>query len=599
MPNPTFIPITPDQMPASAQRTVSQPYNLQILSQGQASYTSDFLRGPNNAKLLQNLLQSRKQGIWSSRDNGFQKYDPQVFNSGATFYEFGEYLDSNGAQQMLFQCGGNLFSYIMTTHTATSLGTVPTTSNDSFYAPVPCFREFQPFQGGATTLTIMTHPGNLNASMISSTPTLTTFSLNGGTMGFWGSTASPLPAQNYGYPAFCESFLNRAVYAGWSNTLASQGILYNIIITNAGSFNTCTQNATPQATDGVVMQVPAICGRPTAIRVVQLTNQTNSQAVIVGCQKGVCVITGTNATDFALVVLTLRYGIPSNRAFAQIDNDMIYLATDGLRSYSALIVNANLLTDAISYGIQDLVQTFDQAFLNRAFIVTHQQTKDIQCWVPQLASNGASSAGHCNLGLVYNYGDSSAVVSAIPQLSFACSIRNGFNMPCAIEMQDYNNNNLWTMFSGGETGFLYTHYNGNTADGAPLAWAADFPMTTATNNLGTGFSVHKVYIICEGQQQHFYANSLFSTMMANGSIQKKNDPAGGQLIQTPPVNAAIFGQAKFGSATFGNPSWVQLLEYSPVGDARLLEVQLQGSAKEDTIDLIGAFYVLNAGGQRR
>ena len=368
----------------------------QLLTSGMSSYVADYLRPQTTAKLLSNLMQSRKQGVWTNRDAGITKYVSTLFNSGAPINEFGQFIDNNGKQQLLEACGSELIWYNLATAVQTNLITLPTTftnNPDALYPLFPCIREFQTEQAGTTLYTIVTHPQLVEPYTINASGVAATFQLNANAgTGYWGYLVSPIVSQNtvYGYPALCEPFLGRMAYAGFpigfqTNPPAQNSpSVYDILITNFGYYNTVTQSAPLEATDGVRLQVPAICGRPTALKTIQLNNSTNSQALLVGCEYGVCIIQGTDATNLGCIILTTEYGIPSNRCIIPILNDAIFLANDGIRSFSATALNANLLTSSLSYGLQDLVQTWDQTWLNQAFAVRHRLTKDIQFWMPQL-----------------------------------------------------------------------------------------------------------------------------------------------------------------------------------------------------------------------
>jgi hypothetical protein len=600
-----FYPVLPSNMPPHDKAAISQQGILSLLTNGMASYPADFLRDISTAKLLQNLLQSRKQGVWTNRDCGMTRYVSSAFNSGAQFYDMGQFIDSNSINQLVFQCGNEMYLYNLSAATTTSLGAMPTTSQDPLYAPFPTIRQFQPSVAGTAGVTVVTHPGANLAYVISgSSPTCVTFNGNGTSGGaIWCATAAPLPAKNYSAPALCEAFLNRMVYASWcANGLGTTGNVYDILITNAGYYNTITQNSTPVATDGVVMQVPAVLGRPTALKAVQLSNQNNQQALIIGCQYGVALITGQDATSFAMTTLTRQYGILSNRAFAQIDNDVMYLATDGIRCFSALIVNANLLTDTVSYGLQDYVQSFDQAYLNRAFVATNRSTKDVQFWVPTLSDGGASSNGVCNLGINFNYGDSSFGVNSIPSLNFAPSVRVGISIPCAIELPDPNNNNLYTMFSGGYNGVLYKHYSGNLTDGlanggTPLPFNATFPLVAATSNVAQGATVRLITVICEGAVQTFQVNTIMMTRYANGTTLPTLDSATPITLGGSGTTQTELSEWTLGLSAFPG-TFVQFFEHMPRGDGQFMNLVITGSDANHFIDLVGAHYLLSAGGLR-
>jgi len=406
MPNITAVPTTQSALTELQQKGTSLENFKQLLTNGMGSYVADYLRDQSTAKLLSNLMQSRKQGVWTNRDAGIEKFVNLQFNSGASINEFGQFIDSSGIQQLLLAAGSKLIWYNMSntvvTNVTTSLPTDHTNNSDPLYPLFPCIREFETIVAGVKLYTIVTHPQLFSAYTIDSSAAWAAFQLNatGDGSTYWGCLDTPIVANKtvYGFPALCEPYLDRMVYTGWPISFqtsppggfASPSV-YDIIVTNSGKYDTCTLNAPLLATDGVRLQVPAICGRPTALRTIQLNNSSNSQAVLVGCENGVCLIQGTDASNMGLIILTREFGIPSNRAILQIQNDIIFLANDGIRAYSSLVINANLLTSSLSYGLQDYIQKWDQNWLNQSFAVRHRQTKDIQFWMPLLNADGSST----------------------------------------------------------------------------------------------------------------------------------------------------------------------------------------------------------------
>src|SRR5665213_1964556 len=457
----------------------------QLLTSGMASYVADYLRPQNTAKLLSNLMQSRKQGVWTNRDAGITKYVSTQFNSGAPICEFGQFIDTNGNQQMLFACGSNFTWYNLATTVATNLSTsIPVNHSnnaDALYPLCPYIRECQTEQAGTTLYSVVTHPQILTANTINASGTYATFQLNPSNTavtGTWGYIATPLVPSGdgipYGYPALCEPFLNRMAYAGFpigfqttppslssvSLTVQSPSV-YDILLTNFGYYDTVTQNAPLLATDGVRLQVPAICGRPTALKTIQLNNSSNSQALLVGCQNGVCIVQGTDATNLGLVILTTEFGIPTNRAIVPILNDAIFLANDGIRSFSATALNSNLLTSALSYGLQDLVQTWDQTWLNQAFAVRHRTTKDIQFWTPQLNENGTSNGAVSVINTGATFNGTNQYLSLASNASLQISSSTAFTWAAWVNIASASGERMMvTKWDGMDTGDYGLYYSG-------------------------------------------------------------------------------------------------------------------------------------------
>jgi len=205
--------------------------------------------------------------------------------------------------------------------------------------------------------------------------------------------------------------------------------------------------------------------------------------------------------------------------------------------------------------------------------------------------------------MVFNYGDASFGVNSIPNLNFAPSIRTNLTIPCGIEMPDPQNNNAYIMLSGGYNGVLYKHYTGNLDDdashsGKPLPFNATFPIVSATSNVAQGATVRKITIICEGGVQNFQVSTTFLTMYANGTVLPTIDPATPTTLGTTGPTQTILSQWTLGQSAFPG-SFIQLLEHEPSGEGRFQNLTITGSNANQFIDLLGAQYLLSAGGLRQ
>ena len=710
-PSPSLASLTaPSTLSPTQQAASSLLPNEQLLIGGMTSYVSDYLRAQTDAKLLLNLLQSRRQGVWSSADNGYTTFMTNTVNAGSKIYEFGQFLDANNRQQLLAQVGSQLLWFDIINASITAIKT------DLSTAGPMCFRQFRPFQAGVSAQTIITQSNYaspydsaiqpymcntagvvqkfflnsnrtvavlsgtitvadtvsiivynaalsgynpmtithtiilgdtllsiatslaaaINANGIlgylgviaassgtsiilestSTTPTTYTGSVTGSSteainfatdtgavpsLSYWGETAAPLPVNTYSRPEFCEPFLDRMIFASFQDPKYPE-VYQDILITNEGYFSKCAQTgAGLLSTDGVVLQVPPICGKITAIKVVNTSTQANSQVVIVGCEKGVCLIQGADATNFGLVVVTTNFGVPSNRAIIQLQADVLFVASDGIRAMSSLVVNANLLPSAISYPLQDIVNNWDQKNLKYAHVVHSSRTRDVQFWIPTLTSAGATSSGACYLGMVFNYGSSQPNVSSLPSMAFSCSLRNQGtfpDVPCSIEFQDYNKNNQWTVLAGSAVdGHIYKHYSGNTANGTPIPFIVTFPLIgTGTASVSNSFEL--IDVVCEGGPQQFVASMEYIEMLGNGTTRRTSAQNCNFQLSSSGTSAFILSKAKLGISALGSGYTTQFLRYNPIGGGRFGELTLSGNSADNTIDLLGANYIMSVGGTR-
>ncbi len=588
-------PYIPGQLSATDKLAVGLYPVLQTLQNGMASYQSDYFRSDQTAKLLVNVLQSRKQNIWTNRDCGMVRRVSSALDASDVVLELGSYYDASGVKHMLAQTGTGVYNFNTATNVATAL-------TGTSAATVPfCIRPFQPSLAGTSPVAILTSPQTQPQALLSPYTALAFSGLNGNsTTTLWGSTASPLAAKSYSNPGLCTPFLNRMAYAQFTTVAGNSsqaGNQFDIVITNAGAYNTCTQNTTVLDTDGVIFQVPAICGTPTAMFTVQLNNQNNSQALVIGCTDGVCVITGTGTLEFGLFILTQEFGIPSNRAVIQVLNDAIFIADDGIRSFASLALNSNLVPSTLSYGIQDNVQTWDQAYLKYAFVVRNRTTKDIQFWVPVVSQSGASSNGVCSLGIVMNYGASTAGATISTQLTYQFSYRQGINIPCAIEFRDASNNNTWTMFSGGYNGIIYQHYQGNLSDsvnGSPLPVAITFALVD-TPSPQTRATMQRILILCEGAQQSFFAGMSSIERQNDGTFRKQQMQQSLIPIVSGGSQQTILSEWILSLSAFPG-TYVQPCEFLPTIEGHGFELQLTTNASNNYIDCIGAHYLMKLGG---
>ncbi len=529
-------------------------------TEGLVSNVSDLLRGPNQAKVLNNVRQL-KRGVFTTSQSGWVKIPgPNDPADDQVVSEFAIFNDIFGASYLLVQIYDTLYQTDLETYTP-----VDGASGLLNTAVAACFRMFSPYAGGSPVMVVTSR---YNDPLYLNTPTTANaLAINGD-----DTTASPLPEKTYKKPRWNEPFLDRMAYSGFyeDNADTSQDVL----LTNAGAFDVVTQSTPIVATDGGIFTIPASLGRITALKTLKLTNQTNDQVLIVGCAKGVAMITGTDAGTFQMRILTDEYGIPSNRAIVVIQNDLFFLATDGIRRFSGLANNATLLNATMTFDQSDIIRRINPAAAFQAFANHHRLTQEVEFWFP-LDENIK-----CNSCLLMNYNTNSSSYESVEPIWMT---RDGTQVASMIE---YNN----IEYGGDYSGFIQQHHSGNLYDESPV------PFTIVTAFMSPGdamydMQIDHMLIITEGESQQFTASAHFYQDMAGGrAIQRTLATPNNQVLEAPVDAGTILGSWQLGLSAFSPGPGVKLLPFRPNGKGRWWELTIEGNKSNDAIDFIGVEY---------
>lgn len=531
-------------------------------TEGLVSNVSDLLRGPNQAKVLNNVRQL-KRGVFTTSQSGWVNipgpFEPADYLNVS---EFAIFTDIYGVEFLIVQIYDTLYMTDLTDYTPVT-GTGTLLNTDTGYGA--CFRMFSPYAGGSPVMVITSRWND--PLYLNSPTTANALAINGD-----NTTADPLPVKEYKKPRWNEPFLDRIAYAGFyeDNTDTSQDVL----LTNAGAFDVVTQSTPIVATDGGIFTIPASLGRITALRTLKLTNQTNDQVLIVGCQKGVAMITGQDAGTFQMRILTDEYGIPSNRAIVQIQNDLFFLATDGIRRFSGLANNATLLNATMTFDQSDIIRQINPVYAFSAFASHHRLTQEVEFWFP------LNEETHCNGCLLMNYNTNSSSYESVEPIWMT---RNGFFVASMIEFKN-------VQYGGDYSGFIQQHHTGNLYDEAPV------PFTIVTAFMSPGDAMYDMQIdhmlvITEGESQQFTASAHFYQDMAGGrAIQRTLAEPSGEVLTAPVDAGTILGSWQLGLSAFSPGPGVKLLPFRPRGKGRWWELTIEGNKSDDAIDFIGVEY---------
>ncbi len=431
---------------------------------------------------------------------------------------------------------------------------------------------------GAVVSITSNSPNTTTYTVTNSTHQTLTLAANAGAA--FGSTVAPLQLKTYNNPRFCSKFYNRMVYAGFTGSDTA----FDIVVTNGGTFANCTLSSTLTATDGGVIQSDVSLGPITGLYNLRTSNTSNNETLIVACQNGVAIIDGTDATNFAYIVLTREYGILSNRSWVQLQNDVCFPTTNGIRRYSDLIVNATLVGASLTLGLADIYNQVNIVGADKIHACHNLPTQEVQFWIPFGQKTLTHTQVQCLNALIMNYSPTDDNTSLSP----IWSTRDGTAVAASI----YFNTKF---FGGGYDGLLQQHYSGNLYDNAAIQWTYRSPLL-GNGNIALGQSTRTIEVITEGGSQHIRASWFLYDHMDNESMRRRQTvnqfPLQALQVVGTALDSWIIGQGAFPS------NHIKLLKFEPEETGKFSELVLQGIDASDTIDYIGFELINSVGGTR-
>ena len=454
-------------------------------STGLFSFVADELR-PQTALKVANNVSMTRQGVISPRYAGCTRQRGTVFNGGAAYYGFGTYSDKTGNQYLLQQVGAKLQHYNLNTQTEADIKTGLTLTVASGRKALACLKMFVPYSANDPFM-VYTNGADIpqkitEAAGVFSAAGLRLNGVDFGSAALGANLASKTPS----LPRYCEPFLDRMVFCGFDGQAA-----YDVLITNAGSTEDCTQAAPAVATDGGLVQLDPQLGSVTGVKAFRISNEQNDQILIIGQERGVSYATGTNATNFKCYTLTAEFGIPSNNTWIQLNSDLWFLSTDGWRSFGNTIGNSTLQPSSMTYPIQDLISRINPAQAYQAHAIHHKKYMEIQCWIP---IGGDTS---CNNAFVFNYNTGGDPAHPQPIIF----TKDGFSLAASI----YFGNE---MYGGTYDGLIQQFYTGNTYDGNAMAWQIT-PALIRGGDIEGSYTLEKATICADGPAQKFIVNQSY------------------------------------------------------------------------------------------
>jgi hypothetical protein len=533
---------------------MSGQYKIMLSGSGGVVSNIATAKRPLNALKVGNNINMIVRDVLTNRYAGWTRQRATAFNAGTAFQDFAVFTSITGTETLCFQCGNRFYSYDGATETDMAGANLSTTNP-------PCIRMFAPYADGLPSMIYANGVDQPKKFPNTGAASMALLQLNGGN--YPQTLAAPLPARSYSKPKFVEPFLDRMVITGFDVS----GTTFDIMVTNAGTSETCTQTgAGIVATDGGIFTANPDLGPITGIHSHSLSNQDNKQVVLVAQSKGVSLIRGEDALTFKMYTLTAEYGIPSNRCWVQMQNDLWFLASDGIRRFSSLLENANLLNAAMSKPIQDILNRITISSANRAHMTHHSTVQEVVLWFPIDAGTTNAHAVVIN----YNTGGQPETIDPI------FFTKDGTSVACAIDFQN-------VMYGGGYTGLLQTHYSGNLYDTTPVQWQI-LHAQVASDNKEEQVRIERCTIETDGGAQKFLANAYGYEKVGNSSVR----------TQMPPYDFEVLGDSPGGTVLDSWTLGVDALpedgpkthSYEPQNVAVKWEIEYKGNAADHFIDYV-------------
>lgn len=559
---------------------------FQTAEKGVFTNSTELTRPEGFAAVLDNL-HCRKDGVWTDRGFGWVKQNASPFNSGSQFVEISEQTSRTRGVMIVMQVGDKVYAYDGTTATDITGDTVPAVGH------YPCIRTF-------------VNPGG-NYCLFCNDNAEPCFTYDGSIAFFSPIPTGPQPpgtpnsgfpctigGKTYSKPTFCEGHYGRVVFAGFAahpNTL--------LLSTPINGYD-FSEGVTPEATDAGAIDVPSNLGEVTGLCPLRVGNGTNDQILLIGCSKGVGILTGSDATNFAVKELTRAYGIPNNRTWVPLGDNELFVATDGIRRIANSAYGANVVGTPVSYPVQNLVKRINFNATDGMYAVNNRATQELQFWIPI-----DSETTNKNV-IVANYRTSTGqdlIFSTMSGVNGACGIyvdANSTGSPYQgmwIGGYDGNIQNWYFNYDKGDGG----DYGPENYDGVAIHWTYVSGIIGA-NSFAQSSSMKKFIIACDDQRQKFLATAYVYVTNSDGTTRRL------QLQSSKHFNYDDFTLpvTTWDNPAVGSHNHPSLFDYSCAGSGRLWFIKLEGNPNGyvegesgDTIGLVGVQSIQSLGGMKQ
>lgn len=522
-------------------------------TKGLMSYITDLAREPQFAAVLDNL-QMTKKGVWTSRGIGHSKHRATTFNSGADIREIYPYTDSTGVLKLIIQSEDKVYLYDVAATTDTEIATGLATSISNTCC----------FQAHSSTFVVLTN-GDVNPKKWDGNTANDFVAATG-----WPATIASI---NYEKPKFNEIFAGRAVWSGFS--AHPQTVLFSQQ-DNPESF---TVNSPQQATDAGAITFPATLGPIIGMKTLKLDTTTSDTVLLVGCQRGFALVTGSSALNFAGLTLTHEFGLASNRTWVQLGNDLFFLASDGIRKFSTASGISTLSNASLTFGLQDVVNRINSTQAFQSFAIQHPATQEVIFYFP------IDSDTECKNGIVMNYNTRDKLDTVQETISDpVLSTRSGVSFSAGSSAGG-------SVFYGNYSGYLFSGYSGDTYDGTAYSWSYVSPLIGA-NSPAQSCSLRMLQVLTDGPDQSFTTQAYTLTQRSDGVTAWTPQDSKSYTVTSPSITQISTWSS--GSTT----SYPKFHEFQSRGSGRYWAFRLSGTNGQH-VNLVGLMAALTLGGWRQ
>lgn len=398
----------------------------------------------------------------------------------------------------------------------------------------------------------------------------------------------------YTKPALCTPFASRMAYTGFANTGTSgNAVACQVLISSLGNAETFAQSTPTRATDAWSVPIPPELGLPTAITFFRPLTNVASEILVIGCQNGMAVVTGTDATSFNIQIQSDEFGIPSNRTFIKLDNMLAFLATDGFRVYTGQNTIQNLIPDTFTLDIYDEFLKIDRTKWQAAHAVHHRDTQEVWFWVPY-----TGDAGLCKHAFVFQYN----TIDGQPIWYFID------NTICQASIE-FNS----TFYGGNDVGLVQKWYGVNNYDDASAGGAAQNIIPGSElilSYIGVGnpaqFCSVEHTVVGGGVNNQPNAPTYQKFLITAAACEKMDDGST-RMQQQQPINFLLQSTSKpqtaldtwvIGTAAFPSNDPKFLDDFVSIGHGRFWQMSLVCNDSSHNLDFTFLSTTLSVGGQR-
>jgi len=495
---------------------------------------------------------------WTPSGYGYALHRATAFNSGGAFKEFGVHFLSDGSPRFLQQVGNKVQLYDPLDDPVTAVESDLFTATTESY---PTFRSFSP------SYLIYTN-GVDNPQK-----------WDGAAASFSAVAGFPLTIGSdvYQRPKYCEAFQGRMVYAGFA------ALPYHVLISEFDDPEGFAITSSTPASAGVY-KIPSQLGPIVSIKSAFLTTTSNEEVLLVGCKKGVALISGLDATSFRRDIITRKFGLVNNRCWMQIDDQMWFLATDGIRPISLNTGISNLLNATATYPLLQAINSRNLGASDQPFVIDNPTRQEAVWYFPR----GAEVRNR--RGLVMNYATLPEFVrfSEKEYAIESSSPSSWYGPACGIEYEG-------KILCGGYNGLLQRHYVGKLFnDKAPRILYRSAAIQAPTP--GQQMATKDQEIICEGPGQKFTFTIFAYTRLGDGSISRR--AVYSKVISSSSSGQAILGAWVLGLHALGGDRHHRFNVSGP-GHGNYFDFEISGEDETVEVGLVGIFANFIAGGLKQ